>query len=169
MWVTCSSGPHGADTSSVLAAVYGPRSVPGYKEDPTKANIEVLFKPKNDLPGGLFAHATLFDYESLTLRAILQVRSTLEINTPFPCRNTRKGAGASHRKNSRVSHYYCTASKDWNIYHSSGATRRWSSKSLFHSLPRFLAPSLHTHRMRIICPLSKCSPHGVPSRKVLPL
>eukprot|EP00959_Pyramimonas_sp_CCMP1952_P019590 413701-Pyramimonas_sp.AAC.1 len=37
--------------SSVLAAVYGPKSVPGYKEDPEKAKIEVLFKPKTDLPG----------------------------------------------------------------------------------------------------------------------
>uniref|UniRef100_A0A7S0QYE2 Exoribonuclease phosphorolytic domain-containing protein n=1 Tax=Pyramimonas obovata TaxID=1411642 RepID=A0A7S0QYE2_9CHLO len=39
------------DSSSVLAAVYGPKSVPGYKEDPEKAKIEVLFKPKTDLPG----------------------------------------------------------------------------------------------------------------------
>mmetsp|Transcript_20515 Transcript_20515/g.34377 ORF Transcript_20515/g.34377 Transcript_20515/m.34377 type:complete len:241 (-) Transcript_20515:363-1085(-) len=39
------------DSSSVLAAVYGPKSVPGYKESPDRATIEVIFKPKNELPG----------------------------------------------------------------------------------------------------------------------
>lgn len=39
------------DTTVVLAAVYGPRSVPGYKEEAEKCSVEVVFKPRSDMPG----------------------------------------------------------------------------------------------------------------------
>ena len=39
------------DTTVVLAAVYGPRSVPGYKEEAEKCAVEVVFKPRSDVPG----------------------------------------------------------------------------------------------------------------------
>mmetsp|Transcript_32119 Transcript_32119/g.44531 ORF Transcript_32119/g.44531 Transcript_32119/m.44531 type:complete len:247 (+) Transcript_32119:285-1025(+) len=39
------------DQSSVVCAVYGPRAVPGYKEDPEQATLEVTLRPKNQLPG----------------------------------------------------------------------------------------------------------------------
>mmetsp|Transcript_43191 Transcript_43191/g.82386 ORF Transcript_43191/g.82386 Transcript_43191/m.82386 type:complete len:243 (-) Transcript_43191:401-1129(-) len=39
------------DATTVIAAVYGPRAIPGYKESAEKAKVEVTFKPCSDLPG----------------------------------------------------------------------------------------------------------------------
>jgi exosome complex component RRP46 len=39
----------------VLAAVYGPKSVTGKKENPEYASLEVIWKPKSGLSGNVFS------------------------------------------------------------------------------------------------------------------
>lgn len=41
----------GADSTTVVAAVYGPKSVGGWKENPERATIEVIWKPKSGQAG----------------------------------------------------------------------------------------------------------------------
>ncbi len=43
------------ENTTVLAAVYGPKSVTGKKENPEYASLEVIWKPKSGLSGNVFS------------------------------------------------------------------------------------------------------------------
>jgi exosome complex component RRP46 len=61
------------ENSTVLAAVYGPKSVTGKKENPEYASLEVIWKPKSGLSGKFEKEAELIvkrSLESIILAAL---------------------------------------------------------------------------------------------------
>lgn len=50
--------------TSVLVGVYGPKNVPPKREDPEKAVLEVLWKPKSGIQGRPLCHVHLFSFLS---------------------------------------------------------------------------------------------------------
>jgi hypothetical protein len=63
------------ENTTVLAAVYGPKSVTGKKENPEYASLEVIWKPKSGLSGNVFSsYFAFFQMSSLSyLQFFLQL------------------------------------------------------------------------------------------------
>jgi hypothetical protein len=67
------------ENTTVLAAVYGPKSVTGKKENPEYASLEVIWKPKSGLSGNAFSSYLQFFSDVFSFLLAIFLATVLEI------------------------------------------------------------------------------------------